>query len=320
MAAAASAAAASADVSAPDTADVDVVRTLIEQDAALSQVAYALSLANRDLCLRDAVLPGFLVTSPVQYAPRYRDGYWAVTGLGTGFGAAAVVPGSPAAAAGLRSGDRIVAVAGKSLPVVNGGPARMEPINAVTDLLHGDGLDGVLDITIERGGVARRLAIHPLRGCAVSWQVTGGSQQQASTDGRFITVRSGLIAAAADPSELAYVVGHELAHALSYQQTGQLAGQKSGKRSGGSESRADVVGLYLAARAGFDPAAGARFMKRYARAHLLDTFFGGDHGSGEKRLRRLRDTAAEIVRRRQDNLELWPQRYPRPSGTVSRPD
>ncbi len=288
-----------------------MLRSLIAQDAAVARVGYRLAIANRDLCPRTAPLPGFLVHSPSQYAPEYRADLREVAGLSSGFGIAAVIDGSPAERAGLHSGDILLKVDGAALDSPKAAKADYGPVETLNARLDEAMADDMLELAVlRRDGTQQTLSFRPDSGCAVQFQVTGGKGWDAATDGRIVTLQSGIVAATANDAELAVTLAHELAHVV-YRDP-----ERGGPGpAGGREARADVIGQYLMARAGYDAGAAATFWARYGDSHPLD-FLGttGGHASPKARTRRASETAAEIARRQAAGTELWPEDYAPPGS------
>ncbi|MDE8650486.1 M48 family metalloprotease [Novosphingobium album (ex Liu et al. 2023)] len=291
-----------------DEAKTGVLALFIAQDRAVAQVGYRLAIANADLCPRQRFLPGFTVTSPVQYALDYRPDFTALTRLDKGFAIAAIAADSPAARAGLRQGDRLIAIDRAPPPAADGKEADYAPIETANALIDTAMSDGVLNLAVERDGARLDITISPARGCDLTWQVIGGEGWNASTDGRLVTLRSGIVAGTADDAELAVVMGHELAHNLYADPIAR------GDVAGGIERRADVVGLYLMARAGYDPQAGPRFWRRFGARHPIHALGSLGHASPKQRGTLLDDTARDIARRRSAHGELWPDSYARPGA------
>ena len=99
--------------------------------------------------------------------------------------------------------------------------------------------------------------------CRYPIEVSGRGMIYASTNGQRIRITEGMLAFASNDSELAFVLAHELSH--------DLLGHPGSIRSGGRERQrmeleADYVGIYIAARAGYDVDVAAHFILRLASA------------------------------------------------------
>lgn len=288
-----------------------MLRSLIAQDAAVARVGYQLAIANRDFCPRTAPLTGFLVHSPAQYAPEYRADLREVAGLSSGFGIAAIIDGSPAERAGLRAGDTLLKVEGEAIASPKAAMADYAPVEALNARFDKAMADDRLELTVlHRDSTQQTLSFRPDTGCAVQFQVIGGKGWDAETDGRIVTLQSGIVAAAANDAELAVTLAHELAHVV-YRDPERVRPNPAG----GREARADVIGQYLMARAGYDAGAAVTFWARYGDSHPLD-FLGttGGHASPKARTRRASETAADIARLQAAGTELWPEDYAPPGS------
>ena len=152
---------------------------------------------------------------------------------------------SPAARAGVHSGDRIVAVHGRR--------ARKAP--DVFEILR-DEPDRPPDLRLERGGETLEVEIERVPACAHEVWVDWTSEiitSRKEHDHAAVTV--GMIRFVENDDELAVVIGHELAHRI-------LGGRHPSYPK--KEVRADEIGLYLVARAGFDETVAPAFWERFA--------------------------------------------------------
>lgn len=292
------------------TPHIEAVRGALEQDALLDATAYRMALANRALCARHAPLAGFAVSGPFQYAPRFRAAFARLTGIGAGLGVVRVQPGSPAAIAGLSPGDPVIAIAGEPIDPPKGTAATIVPLRSFAarfDRAAREAGGGAVTLSVERAGNRVEVRFVPETGCDIDWQVVGGKPWHAATDGRMISVWSGFIAAMEGEDELAFIVGHELAHAI-------FGEPRDGQPLGpAAETRADIVGLHLAARAGYDPAAAARLIARYGE-RIERSHPSASHPPAANRAAVLRDTAARIAAMQAENRVLWPAQYPMPDA------
>lgn len=206
------------------------------------------------------------------------------------------VPGSPAELAGLRRGDSIISVAGRALPP---GEAGSRLLFGVMDASQGE----PLPLTVRRDGIRRIAAVSPVAVCDVPVDLARTDDVFAWTNGSRVKIGEGMLRFAATDPELALVVSHELAHII-LNHTGSFFGLGSARL----EREADYVGLYLLARAGFDPESGVRLFDRMSVAFpKLDE--AASHPPLRSRLRTLRDTAREITDRADAGLPLVPDSY-----------
>ena len=76
--------------------------------------------------------------------------------------------------------------------------------------------------------------------------------------------------------------------------------------AGGSERQADRVGLYLAARAGFDTSVAPAFWRRFGEFNWRVRYPQWNHPSAEARASALEEVQAEITARRAGGQPLSP--------------
>lgn len=154
-------------------------------------------------------------------------------------------PASPAAAADVRSGDQILAVNGTH----PGAP------HDVFELLR-DEPDPRPRLML--GRVGRTLEVELQRVPACSFEV-GVEWTQVIRTGRLrhdhAGVSVGMVRFVENDDELAVVIGHELAHRI-------LGGRDASYPE--NELKADELGLYLTARAGYDESVAPAFWERFA--------------------------------------------------------
>ena len=114
-----------------------------------------------------------------------------------------------------------------------------------------------------------------------------------TTGGTYIVVHSKLMEILKDDSELAAVLGHEIAHTVAnhvferqtHAQISALAGSNSARRSGyqaafthESEREADKIGILYSALAGYDPMAASRIWQRkFTKEGNARALFHHDH-------------------------------------------
>ena len=206
------------------------------------------------------------------------------------------VPGSPAETAGLRRGDSIISVEGRTLPQGEAG----------TRLLFGSmaaSRGGPLSLTVRRDGVRRIAAVSPVTICDIPVELARTGDVFAWTNGTKVKIGEGMVRFASTDPELALVVSHELAHII-LNHTGSFFGLGSARL----EREADYIGLYILARGGFDPKSGVRLFDRMSVAFpRLDE--AASHPTLRSRVRALRDTAREIAGRTGAGLPLVPDSY-----------
>ena len=252
---------------APPPAADPQLAALRDVDARMAAIAHRLVTANAALCRDRAPALGWALHAIDQYpdAVAARDTF----GFPAGVAVEAVVPGGPAARAGVAADDGVAAVAGQALP-----PARA-PSTAVTRdaalaLVASHPADTPLTLTLVRGGTRRDVTVQPLAGCRAAFEVVPGARLSASSDGKVVQLSSAFFERF-DDAEVAVVVAHELAHIVLRHRTRlTAAGAKHGlfaevgrnaRLFRTAETQADLLGAFLLRNAGWDPAGAARFWR-----------------------------------------------------------
>jgi len=275
------------------------VRLYVRRQARLLAVSYAIRTAGTDLC-GDAIGP-ILGIAVWRSNPLFGRSFFEALerSYGVWAGSIAVVavqPGSPADRAGIRVGDQISSVAGGA-------------IHSDVDLFDRAASfeAGAIPITLLRGEQEIRIAVEPLRAChPEAFLEIGDLMLTDRARGNHFYVTSGFIRFAKTDDELALVVAHELAHRISGMRV--VPGPQV-------EVRADRLGLYLAARAGYDISVAPAFWDRVALEQpwsLSDDVehYGWTrvppHGYMPSRAAAIRKIVAEIQRKIENGEPLQP--------------
>lgn len=281
----------------------------------LNHVAWRVSLANADLCGTDvAPYLGLNLTVLAQANRDFRPA-WSKLGIKDRLTVSSVASGSPAASAGLMPGDELVSVEGVDVPE---GAAGMGVLREKTEAAAG----GPITMIIQRGGQQHPIELSSKVTCRYPVEMKHDNRVNAWADGTRITVTTGMLRFVENDDELALVVGHELAHntmghldktrgnrlvgsiigatiqvLLGVPGVGQ-AGANAGQMAYSQEfeGEADYVGVYHAARAGYDVKGAASLWRRMAVAHPNAIGLqGSSHPSTAKRYLAVEAAAAEVA-------------------------
>ena len=268
-------------------------------DLRVATIAYRLATRNVALCTKQVPQLGMTFHAAAQYGGSFRSEAAAMFGLGDTPGVLAVVAGSPAADAGIAVGDSIVAV-GDSIVAVDG-------VAVAGTQVAGQSYDGVakLEATIDaaltapwvtlrltRGGAARNVSMIGTPGCASRVQVEPGKKLNAYADGTYVKLTSSVAEYAADDSELASVIAHEMAHNILGHRALLDRQGRSRANIRSTEIAADLLSVKLVAGAGFDRHAPARFWQRFGKKTGAGIFSDGTHLRTKARVKLLEDAAA----------------------------
>ncbi len=246
-----------------------------------------------------------------------------------------IVPGSPAARAGLEDGDEIVSVDGKD-------------VTSAADVARAmEGLTGRrLSLVVLTAGGEHRVELDGVERCRYPVFLDLSDAINAFADGNRVGITTGMMRFVESDDELALVVGHELAHNVEQhvdkQQVNTLTGlllgalvdagaaaagvdtRGAGRELGGRvgqgaysrdfESEADYLGCYFAARAGYDISPATLMWRRMAAEHPASISGGGflaSHPATSERAVALERTVEEIGLKRARGDELVPERLDR---------
>lgn len=298
------------------------LEALTAADARVAAVAWKLARANADLCPKTRLRVGWSLQSASQYGGELRPVAEARYGLdGDLPGILAAPPGSPVAEAGLAPGDLILSVNGQALSRGGASPSRSyDGLEANIALLDSHAARGPLWLQVRRQGAERQVNLAPTITCAYSTQIEVTGTFRSHTDGRHIFISDRMVDVAADDDQLAFVLAHELAHAVLEHRTQPDVTGSPGQAnqwitlnrglSLRAEPDADHLGLFLLARAGFDPYQAVDFLTRYAEANPAARYpqanAGGIYESAPARRRTLEPVLADIAARKAAGRPLIP--------------
>lgn len=276
-----------------------------EREAAMlsrvQTVAFPILLASADRCpfdqegtygfvLEDGPMPDFQARSE----------------SGRGIVVSQVYVRSPAARAGLQTGDQLIEI--------NTRDVSTDAASAASDLVRRLTRARVqpLQLDVMRSGHRLRLLLNAAPFCQFTLSLLRMDVVNAMSNGRQIVVTTGLMRFVRSDDELAWVLAHEIAHnVLGHAPEARLRvmldawlGATSGKASSPSPSprslevQADYVGAYLMARAGYDLEAVREFWRRLGQTHLQKADpaqeFDQSHPTTEERIEVFETTLKEI--------------------------
>lgn len=285
-------------------------------DGRVAAIGHRLALANRDICPRTMPLSGLLVHALEQYGRDMQPAAAALFGLTEEPAILAVVPGSAAARAGLQPGDAIAAIAGQAMPSPASQAHSYKRVRLVEEALLSALHHGPARIDYERDGAARSTVLERELGCVSRVQLIPSSRLNASADGTYAQVTSGIVEFANNEDELALVIAHEMAHNILEHRI-RLDQQKvsrgifaaidgSAPKIKATEVEADRYALYLLANAGYDIDAAPAFWDRYGRKMGFGIFSDGTHPGRSSRVADAEATIGEIRQRQRPGETVAP--------------
>ena len=286
----------------PANSDLLALRAL---DQRVADVGYHLARAATPFCAERVPLSGVVLHGIEQYGAASRDAARQTFDLGDELAVLVVAHGSPAEAAGLRTGDRILAVDGRAIP-----PPAADPTTRVEATARAieQSTAPMLAFDIERGGIRQLVAFAPDRGCATQFWINPSPRLIAEADGHEVEITSAYVEHAANDAALAIVLAHELAHNILHHRARLdrdgahhgLARQfgRSAGLSRAAELEADRLSVPIAGCAGYDLDDALAFRESLWRDRITDALFRApDHPAARQRLATIR---LAIVRFRAD--------------------
>ena len=308
------------------------MREYYDQLHRVDTVAFRIRVANRYFCDGwESAQIGVHAVTPRSLPRRYRS--FASEALAIGWTrptAISVVEASPAAAAGMRNHDEIIALNGELIPLT--GTAGWMGI-----WLKRNG-EKPVRVDLRRDGKDFTVTVTPVIGCAIPIDYIIDDTINAYTNGERIIVQSGIVSLAKTDAQLAVIIGHELAHVyyghgqkmLFNTAAGMIAGGaidsgfllggistggvftrefgKSGQRaySVAFERESDYAGAYFAARAGYDLTGAEEVWSAMGMHNPNSLRFARTHPLAPVRFLQMKQVAAEIEEKRRKHLPLVP--------------
>ena len=267
---------------------------MIERQLRLTRVDARIRIANAPLCTASlAAVTGIVARTADELPESFRDVAYERHAVGDLVKVLGVVPGFAGAESGVRVGDTILRVNGEETHLAASLDGRLRDP------------DQPLRLQIERDGAVFDLQLQPGKsiGChrpaeLLALDVVDLYPQRTSTANR-VRVGTGMLRFLESDDELAILLAHELAHSL-------LALEKLQPDARVDETDADELGLYLAARAGFDVSGAVSLLQRLERESPLAVGdrTGYAHPVTARRFEILESTADEIARKRKTGVPL----------------
>ena len=291
---------AAAGESVPDNA------ALFEQvrasDLEMATIGWRLASANAPLC--DVLEPGLGLQLHTldQFAPQLRDSARGHFKFATPVAIEGVVPGGPAAQAGLRPDDSLVRIGSVDIAASKGKPGTTDRLVAVQSDVAKLPPAQPIEIEAIRDGASLTVTVQPVPACRSRFELELADDFGASADGSMVQISSKLLdtyrgdrAAAAVAHEFSHNILH---HRVRLEARGVTFGMLSG--FGGSvkyfrqtELQADILSVYLLANAGYDPKAAPDFWRDFGPKHSGSIFNSRSHPHWRDRITTLE---AEIAR------------------------
>lgn len=271
--------------------DRAALQSLRADDARLQAIGWNLATGNASFCdARPAI--GLLVQDMANFSDP--AGVRAAAGIAGDVAAQAVVPGSPAALAGIEAGDEIVSIDGRAM-------ADLPPVKP-GDWRRLYGLFDAVDAALDRGGSVQigwrdaegmhEASIAGVPACRTRFELLDGSANAVAEGKRVVIGRK--FAGFGYPDDLfAAAVAHEVAHNLLAHRAWLNSTGRTRANIRTTEDEADRLTPWLLANAGYDPKSAVRLFERWGPKNGGGLFRSRNHAGWHERAIAI---AAEIGR------------------------
>lgn len=304
-----------------------VVKQNMKMARRLDDVSAPILMANAELC-------GDMVTSYIgtelatkdAFSKEYQQTMADLYGVDVLPTITMIAKNSPAYGK-LKIGDMINQINGQTVPQGRKG------LEFIQNKLEDNEAANAVFLDIDRRGEPLNIRIQPVLACDSPVRLSSSDAVNAAADGKSIIVTKGMMRFVENDTELATVVGHELAHnsrahidsktgnaviggilgaavsvAIGVNITDLGAQIGAGVNSQAFEAEADYVGLYHTARAGYNISSAPNLWRRIAASnpgaiHLA----GSTHPSTAKRFLALEATVKEINAKKARGEKLIPE-------------
>lgn len=235
-------------------------QALQTQDTRLHTIAYRLLTANAPFCERTTGITGILLGDAALYNDS--DAVRTIHRLSGNIYVQAIALGSPADKAGLKAGEEVLAIDQRDTMLGTIDPRMPWRHLQTLQRALAKAPDAPDRVTLGLAGRDAALMLELTPACDSVIEIVD-AYDGASTDGHRVTIGRRFIGHDYPDDELAAVLAHELAHNF-LDHPGWLEERERKRRDIRlTEREADRLMPWILANAGYDPAAAARFMRRW---------------------------------------------------------
>jgi hypothetical protein len=285
----------------PDAAMLEAVRAA---DLRVATIGFRLASANAAACDRLEPGLGLQLHSLDQFDAADRGAANVHFGFRSPVAVEGVVAGGPAAAAGLRADDSLVAVGPVQVAALPGRAGTTDRLVAAQLAIAALPPDQPLPVTVLRAEGPVTVTVRPVPACRSRFELVIGKGWVSSADGTMVRIGSPFLERY-DDAAIAAVLAHELSHnLLRHRQRLSERGVDWGMLSGlggnvkyfrQTELQADLLSVWLLANAGWPPEAAPDFWRRFGPDRAGGPFRSRTHPAWRDRVATLE---AEIARMR----------------------
>ncbi|MEJ2456602.1 MAG: M48 family metalloprotease [Novosphingobium sp.] len=290
---------------AADDATFENVRAA---DTVIARIGYRLATANASLCDRLQPGLGLVLQTPGQYESGVREEAIRHFHMDGPISVEAVLPDSPAAAAGIKADDTILSMGTVQFaPADASAKASTRRLIAATARIAALPADAPMEIRGRRNGVDYVRTVKPVPACRTRFEMQISSGFSAQSDGEMVQVSSRFFTDYPE-DQAASVLAHEFAHnILHHRERMEKMGLSFGMLSGfgrnvryfrETELQADILSISLLANAGYDPEAAVRLWRAFGPSHAGGILLSRSHPAWKDRVATMEKAIADLGTRR----------------------
>lgn len=285
--------------------------TLRAWDLRVGEMGYRLAVRGAHLCEAKYPATGMLMHHLAEYEPEDQTLMIGRYGLDRGPGILSVIAGTPAAAAGLKAGDVILAVNGlafrapRAISAERKRKKRRSLIEESEAQIEQQLRSGPVRLRILREGREMDVTLSSIPACLGRVRLARSHQVNAFASGRYAIMTTALLGFLENENEMAVVLAHEMSHNILghpdwLDEQGVPKGGpfrafgKNASRVWKTEAEADRFGLQLMWAAGYDVEAAIPFWQRLYRKYDSLPQIWRTHPSLPVRTRIARETIASL--------------------------
>lgn len=310
-----------------ESAEHSALRSLTNAQERLYRVTGPILVSNSELCKSSARnLLGFTAKNKYSYSIELASAAEELLGLNDQLQVMGVLPGSGAAKAGVRRGDKLLTVEGTAIPT--GLNAERQAAAILRPLM---GKRSAVKLNVMRDGSTLALTVPLTHACAFGVELGNADHVNAYNDGQRVMITRGMMNFVLSDTELAYILAKELAHnSLRHASKQTITGTVNAvienlvriepdlSTMAGSagikpmppelDAEADRLALYMLARAGYSIDEALQFWKRLATQYpvSVSNAYTAIHPGTHLRLAAIEKTVAEIKKKQAINRPLLP--------------